>query len=69
MLGMSELAVPQIAAVAQQFGIDPQQVSSLIAQHLPEVIDKLSPGGILHSNPQELLSQGASLLKGFFNKS
>lgn len=56
---------PQIAAVASQFGIDPQQVTSQVAQHLPGLVDKLSPGGVLSGNPQELLAQGASLLKGF----
>lgn len=59
------LGNPQIAAVAKQFGIDPQQVSSQIATQLPAIIDKLSPGGALSGNPQDLLAQGASLLKGF----
>lgn len=56
---------PQIAAVASQFGIDPQQVTSLLAQQLPGLVDKLSPAGALSGNPQDLLAQGASLLKGF----
>lgn len=56
---------PQIAAVASQFGIDPQQVTSQLAQHLPGLVDKLSPGGAISGNPQDLLAQGASLLKGF----
>lgn len=59
------LGNPQIAAVAKQFGIDPQQVSSLLAQNLPGLVDKLSPNGALSGNPQDLLAQGASLLKGF----
>lgn len=59
------LGNPQIAAVAKQFGIEPQQVSSLVAQNLPGLVDKLSPEGKLSGNPQELLAQGASLLKGF----
>ncbi|MFP5383177.1 MAG: YidB family protein [Gammaproteobacteria bacterium] len=59
------LGQPQVAAVAKQFGIDPQQVSSLVAQNLPGLVDKLSPGGALSGNPQDLLAQGASLLKGF----
>lgn len=59
------LGNPQIAAVAKQFGVDPQQVSSLLAQHLPGLVDKLSPEGVLSGNTQDLLAQGASLLKGF----
>lgn len=59
------LGNPQIAAVAKQFGIDPQQVSTLIATQLPAIVDQLSPGGALSGNPKDLLAQGASLLKGF----
>ena len=59
------LGHPQVAAVAKQFGIDPQQVSQLLATQLPGLVDKLSPGGALSGNPQDLLAQGASLLKGF----
>jgi uncharacterized protein YidB (DUF937 family) len=59
------LGNPQIAAVAKQFGIDPQQVSGLLAQNLPGLVDKLSPDGARSGNPQDLLAQGASLLKGF----
>ncbi|MFZ5755423.1 MAG: YidB family protein [Pseudomonadota bacterium] len=59
------LGNPQIAAVAKQFGIDPQQVSQLVATQLPAIVDKLSPNGALSGNPQDLLAQGASLLKGF----
>lgn len=58
------LGQPQVAALAKQFGIDPQQVSSLVAQNLPGLVDKLSPGGAISGNPQDLLAQGASLLKG-----
>lgn len=61
----SALGNPQIAAVAKQFGVDPQQVSNLVAQNLPGLVDKLSPGGAISGNPQDLLAQGASLLKGF----
>ncbi|MFZ5724064.1 MAG: YidB family protein [Pseudomonadota bacterium] len=59
------LGNPQLAAVAKQFGIDPQQVANLVATQLPQIVDKLSPGGALQGNPQDLLAQGASLLKGF----
>ena len=36
-----------------------------MAQHLPGLADKLSPNGALSGSPQDLLAQGASLLKGF----
>lgn len=59
------LGSPQVAAIAKQFGIDSGQVSALLASQLPGLIDKLSPGGALTGNPQDMLAQGASLLKGF----
>jgi uncharacterized protein YidB (DUF937 family) len=34
-----------VGAVAKNLGIDPAQASALIAQALPVVIDKLTPGG------------------------
>ncbi|HUO53351.1 MAG TPA: YidB family protein [Rhodoblastus sp.] len=37
----------KIAEIAQQAGIDPQQMSQLLAQALPTLIDKLTPGGQL----------------------
>lgn len=59
------LGNPQIASVAKQFGVDPQQIAGLVAQHLPGLVDKMSPDGMLSGNTQDLMAQGASLLKGF----
>lgn len=35
----------KLAEIAQQAGLDPAQLSQLLAQALPTVIDKLTPGG------------------------
>jgi uncharacterized protein YidB (DUF937 family) len=35
----------KIADIAQQAGISPEQLSQLLAQALPKLIDKLTPGG------------------------
>jgi len=35
----------KIAEIAQQAGIDPAQLSQVLAQALPTLIDKLTPGG------------------------
>ncbi len=35
----------RIGEIAQQAGIDPAQLSQILAQALPKVIDKLTPGG------------------------
>lgn len=59
------LGNPQLAGVAKQFGVEPQQLAGLVAQQLPGLVDKLSPDGVLSGNTQDLLAQGASLLKGF----
>jgi uncharacterized protein YidB (DUF937 family) len=37
----------KLAEIAQQAGLDPAQLSQLLAQALPSVIDKLTPGGQL----------------------
>jgi uncharacterized protein YidB (DUF937 family) len=37
----------KIGEIAQQAGIDPSQLSELLAQALPGIIDKLTPGGQL----------------------
>ncbi len=39
----------KIAEIAQQAGIDPAQMSQLLAQALPHLIDKLTPGGRIPS--------------------
>lgn len=60
----SVLGSEQVAAIARQLGVDPQQASAQIAQVLPGLVNKLTPGGQM---PQggDLLAQGADLLKGF----
>ncbi|BBF87375.1 hypothetical protein DLM_3791 [Aquitalea magnusonii] len=62
------LGSEQLGALAQQFGLGPQQLSQGLADYLPQAVDKLTPDGQL---PQggDLLSQGLGLLQGFFNKS
>src|ERR1700761_8606064 len=35
----------QVTAVAQKLGIDPATASSFLAQHLPMIIDRLTPNG------------------------
>jgi len=58
----------QVTALAEKFGIDPQQLSQGLADYLPQAVDKLTPDGQLPQG-SELLTQGLGLLQGFFNKS
>jgi uncharacterized protein YidB (DUF937 family) len=57
------LGSPAVADLAAKLGIDPQIASNLIAEHLPKVVDTLSPDGQVNEN-QDLLSEGLNLLKG-----
>lgn len=41
----SVLGSEQINALATKLGIDPAKVSSLLAQYLPKIVDKLTPAG------------------------
>jgi uncharacterized protein YidB (DUF937 family) len=59
----SALGSPAIADLAAKLGIDPQAASNLIAEHLPKVVDTLSPDGQVNDQ-QDLLSEGLGLLKG-----
>ena len=39
------LGSDKINALAAKFGTNPQELSELLSKHLPQVIDKLTPGG------------------------
>lgn len=53
----------QVAAIAAKFGISPDMLSSQLAEHLPGVVDKLTPNGELPANESNVLSQVLSMLK------
>ncbi len=40
----------RVAQLAQQLGMDPQQAADQVAQHLPQIVDHLSPNGQLPAN-------------------
>lgn len=56
----------QIQAVAQKMGISPEAAGSQVAELLPGIVDKLTPGGQV---PQggDLMSTGLGLLKGLMS--
>lgn len=43
----SVLGSEQVAAIAQQLGLSPGQLSAHLAELLPQVVDKLTPGGVV----------------------
>lgn len=55
----------QIAGLAAKLGLDSSQLSQQVAEHLPGLIDRLTPDGEVPQG-NDLLSQGASLLGGLF---
>lgn len=59
------LGSEQLGALAAKLGLDPQQASDMVAQYLPQVVDKLTPNGEVPAGG-DLLGQGAELLKGWF---
>ena len=62
------LGCDQIQALAAKFGIDPNRASEVLAQHLPDVVDKLTPQGKIDPNADthaNLSSMLPSLLAAF----
>jgi uncharacterized protein YidB (DUF937 family) len=61
------LGSQQVTAIAQKLGIDPAQASRFLAQHLPGIIDKLTPSGSvdpLANHQSSLLGLLPLLLQG-----
>jgi uncharacterized protein YidB (DUF937 family) len=59
----SVLGNSAIAEMAAKFGIDPDTLSSQIAEHLPTVVDKLTPDGEVRADSGNLLSTVLGMLK------
>jgi uncharacterized protein YidB (DUF937 family) len=57
------LGSPQIAELAAKFGISPDVLSTQLAQHLPDVINKLTPHGELPANTSNILTSVLGMLK------
>lgn len=52
-----------IAEMAAKFGISPEVLSSQIAEHLPTVVDKMTPDGEVTADSGNLLSTVLGMLK------
>ena len=59
----SVLGDGQIATMAAKFGLTPEVLSNQIAQHLPGVIDKMTPNGEVSAESGGLLSSVLGMLK------
>lgn len=61
----SVLGNEQVAGLAQSLGIDTAQLAQQLAEQLPQLVDKLTPGGEL---PSGVAEQGVKLLSGLFGR-
>jgi uncharacterized protein YidB (DUF937 family) len=53
----------ELSQMAAKFGITPGDLSSKIAQHLPTVVDKLTPNGQVNDSTGNLLSTVMGMFK------
>ena len=53
----------QLAEMAAKFGIHPETLSAQIAQHLPGMVDKLTPDGEVPAESGNILSTLLGILK------
>ncbi|ABM37371.1 YidB family protein [Polaromonas naphthalenivorans] len=61
-IGMDELS-----RLSQQLGVSQEEVSSGMAQILPEMVNQLTPQGGVPDDGDDLLNQGMSMLEQFMN--
>ena len=52
-----------IADMAAKFGIDPATLSAQIAEHLPTVVDKMTPNGAVEADSGNILSTVLGMFK------
>src|SRR5260370_2240861 len=65
------LGSDQVNAVAAKIGVDPAQASHFLAEYLPKVVDKLTPGGKMDptaDHQQALANLLPSLLQSLIGK-
>ncbi|MBA3695593.1 MAG: DUF937 domain-containing protein [Methylotenera sp.] len=53
----------EIAQMAAKFGLTPEFISNKIAEHLPAIVDKLTPNGEVGGGSGNLLNTVLSMLK------
>jgi uncharacterized protein YidB (DUF937 family) len=59
----SVLGSGAIAEMAAKFGIDPATLSAQLAQHLPTVVDKMTPNGAVEAGSGDMLSTIMGMFK------
>jgi uncharacterized protein YidB (DUF937 family) len=59
----SVLGSGAIAAMAAKFGLTPEMLSNQIAQHLPGMVDKMTPSGEVSTDSSNLLNSVLGMFK------
>ena len=59
----------ELSRLSQQLGVDESEVSSSMAQILPEVVNQLTPDGNVPDDSDNVLGQGLRSLEQFLNSS
>lgn len=59
----SVLGNSQIGEMAAKIGISPEMLRGQLAQHLPGVVDKLTPDGALPANESEIIGKVLGMFK------
>ena len=52
-----------LASLAEKFGISPDTLSAQLAEHLPGMVDKVTPDGEVNAESEDMLSNILSALK------
>ena len=52
-----------IASMAAKFGITPETLSSQIAEHLPNLVDKMTPNGEVNADSSNLMASVLGMFK------
>ena len=55
-----------VVAMAEKTGLPIQQLMAMVSQHLPQMMDGLTPNGQVPGNTDDLLQTGMALLKSRF---
>ena len=52
----SVLGSGTLASMAEKFGISPETLSAQLAEHLPGMVDKVTPDGVVNAGSRDMLS-------------
>ena len=61
------MGTEELSRMSQQLGVSQEEVSSSMAQILPEIVNQLTPQGGVPDDGDEVLNRGASMLEQLMN--